>query len=184
MSFIKKVKVFDLIIVALILLIALTAILTFTGKRQTSSKQIEATFPVRIEAIFTGVTITSENSIFKVGDETFITIRNVPYTKLKIEKVNFERKKVAIPANNPQHHVIVDDPSCPFQWDFLVTVSDVAKMTKDGAVVGGNKIKIGLPVVFEGLDYRVSGIITNITKVEEEPEEIIEDIEATEDDNI
>ena len=51
----------------------------------------------------------------------------------------------------------------PIYYDFLVTVEDDAKITKDGAVVGGNKIKIGLPVTLEGVDYRLNGIVSNIS---------------------
>lgn len=58
---------------------------------------------------------------------------------------------------------VVDDVTSPFNYDFLVTVEDDAKITKDGAVVGGNKIKIGLPVTLEGVDYRLNGIVSNIS---------------------
>lgn len=57
----------------------------------------------------------------------------------------------------------VDDLTSPFNYDFLVTLEDDAKITKDGAVVGGNKIKIGLPVTLEGVDYKLNGIVSNIT---------------------
>ena len=59
--------------------------------------------------------------------------------------------------------MVVDDVTSPFNYDFLVTVEDDAKITKDGAVVGGNKIKIGLPVTLEGVDYRLNGIVSNIS---------------------
>ena len=61
------------------------------------------------------------------------------------------------------NYQVVDDLSSPFSYDFLVTVEDDAKITKDGAVVGGNKIKIGLPVTLEGVDYRLNGVVSNIS---------------------
>ena len=115
-----------------------------------------------IEVYFRNVVITSNNSPFEEGDETFITIRNVPYTKLKIVNVNYDRKKVILPTERNNYQV-VDDLTSPFNYDFLVTVEDDAKITKDGAVVGGNKIKIGLPVTLEGVDYRLNGIVSNIS---------------------
>ena len=147
----KKLRPLDLIIIVIILAAMLVGALTFFGKRATSSAQIEASTKV-----------TSNNSPFETGDETFITIRNVPYTKLKITNVNYDRKKVILPTVNNNYQV-VDDLSSPFSYDFLVTVEDDAKITKDGAVVGGNKIKIGLPVTLEGVDYRLNGVVSNIS---------------------
>ena len=44
-------------------------------------------------------------------------------------------------------------------YDVVVTLTDNAKITKDGAVVGGNKIKIGLPITLEGADYKFTGSV-------------------------
>ena len=55
----------------------------------------------------------------------------------------------------------------------MVTVQDDAKITKDGAVVGGNKIKIGLPVTLEGKDYKLNGVVSNITLSKEADETVI-----------
>lgn len=159
----SKLRPFDIIIIALIIIALIIGALTYFGKRATSSKQIEATANVEIEVYLRGVVVTSNNSPFEEGDETFITIRNVPYTKLKITRVNYDRKKALLPSNGAKKFEVVDDVTQPFNYDFLITVQDSAKITKDGAVVGGNKIKIGLPVTLEGVDYRLNGIVSNIT---------------------
>ena len=39
-------------------------------------------------------------------------------------------------------------------------------ITNDGAVLGGNKIKIGLPVDIEGFNYRLSGMVTDVKVLE------------------
>ena len=158
----KKLRPLDLIIIVIILAAMLVGALTFFGKRATSSAQIEASTKVDIEVYFRNVVVTSNNSPFETGDETFITIRNVPYTKLKITNVNYDRKKVILPTVNNNYQV-VDDLSSPFSYDFLVTVEDDAKITKDGAVVGGNKIKIGLPFILEEVVYRLNGVVSNIS---------------------
>ena len=162
LTLLKKLRPLDIIITVIILIALIVGVVTFLDKRATSSKQIEASTKVDIEVYFRGVVVTSNNSPFETGDETFITIRNVPYTKLKITSVNYDRKKVMLPIGKNGYQV-VDDLTSPFNYDFLVTVEDDAKITKDGAVVGGNKIKIGLPVTFEGVDYRLNGIVSNIS---------------------
>lgn len=161
LNILKKLRPIDIIIIFIILIALIAGAATVSGKRATSSKQIEASTKVDIEVYFRGVVVTSNNSPFEIGDETFITIRNVPYTKLKITNINYDRKKVMLPVGSG--YQVVDDVTSPFNYDFLVTVEDDAKITKDGAVVGGNKIKIGLPVTLEGVDYRLNGIVSNIS---------------------
>ena len=164
MDFIKKLRPFDIIVIALVIIAFFIFVITQTGHRKTSSKQIEAETKVDIEVYFRGVVITSKNSPFKEGEEAFITIRNVPYTKLRIKNTSYERKKIMLPlGNSSKSYQIVDDLTSPFNYDFLVTLEDDAKITKDGAVVGGNKIKIGLPVTLEGVDYKLNGVVSNIT---------------------
>lgn len=49
-----------------------------------------------------------------------------------------------------------------------MTLQDRAKITDDGAVVGGNKVKIGIPVVLEGKNYKLTGVISNVQYVNAE----------------
>ncbi len=164
MQFLKKLRPFDYLVIAIVFIIFIVGILTFTGKRATSSNQIETTTNVELEIYLRGVNVTSDEPVFKKGEETFITIRNVPYTKLKIKDVKFNKRKAIIPTiNSKKPYIVVDDDTAPFQYDFLVKVNDDAKITKDGdAVLGGNKVKIGLPITLEGAKYKLNGVITNI----------------------
>ena len=111
---------------------------------------------------FRGITITDTVSPFKVGENAFITIRNVPYTKLEIVDVQFERRRMLIETSNKGDYQPVDDISAPCLFDFTVTLKDKAKITDDGAVVGGNKVKMGIPVVVEGKNYKFNGVISNV----------------------
>ena len=58
---------------------------------------------------------------------------------------------------------MMDDVSQAFLYDIVVTLVDEnAKITKDGAVVGGNKMKIGLPVTLEGPSYKLNGTVSDV----------------------
>ena len=164
MNFIKKIRPFDYLIILIVLLCLIVGFLTFTNKRTTSQNQIEATTDIELEVYLRGVALTSDEPLFNIGDETFITIRNVPYTKLKIKDVKFNKRKIMLPTINPKKpYVLVNDDSSPYQYDYLVKVVDSAKITKDGdAVVGGNKVKIGLPITLEGAKYKLNGVISNV----------------------
>lgn len=164
----KNLKKADWVIIALVcILLTVTALVFFNKNKLFSKSPVEAEKMIAFQTFFRGITITSSNSPFAIGDDSFITIRNVPYTKLKIIDVKFDKRQIIIPANNKLGYKLIEDVSSPFQFDFLVTLVDKAKITEDGAVVGGNKLKIGVPIVLEGKDYKLNGTISAISVVED-----------------
>ncbi len=166
----KKLKPFDYVLIAGVIILAIVFVLVLAHKNKIFSKSpVEATKKIAFQVLMRGVTFTDTYVPMQIGDEAFITIRNVPYTKLQIVDFAYQPKKIVISSNNPEKpFAIVDDFSMPYQYDFLVTLIDDAKITKDGPVVGGNKLKIGLPIVLEGFNYRWSGTVANIKILEDE----------------
>ena len=159
---IKKIRPVDFIIIAGIVLAIIVGFFTFTHVRQTADKRIEATSKIRFQVYVRGVTLTGTAIPMQKDEKTFISIRNVPYSDLDIVDVKAERKKVVLPTFNNKKVVVVEDVSQSSLYDIIVTLEDTAKITKDGAVVGGNKIKMGLPITLEGEDYKFSGIVSNL----------------------
>lgn len=164
----KEIKPVDWIILAGVLIALVVGFLTFTHVRQTAGKQIEATSKIGFQVFLRGVTITSQELPMKKGEKTFLTIRNVPYSDLNIIDVVADTKKVILPnARGKEQFTVLPDVSQAASFDVLVTVADTAKITKDGAVVGGNKIKIGIPVTIEGKNYRFNGVISDVQIINE-----------------
>lgn len=160
----KKIKFVDIIIVLAVFAALVVGFLTYRHFRQTADKQIESTSKIAFQVFLRGVTITGKSNPIKPGDDTFISIRNVPYTSLKVVDSKIDTKKVVVPnfANPQRPFVLVEDYSQFCMYDIIVTIVDTAKITKDGAVVGGNKIKIGLPITLEGKDYKFNGTVSDI----------------------
>ena len=167
-EFLKKIKPFDLIIVVGILIALIVGFFTYKHFRQTADRQIETTSPIVFDVYLRGITLTSEKNPIHSGDKTFISIRNVPYSDLEIVNVKTERRKVVLPMLNSvksaaKNVLVSEDLSQPHVYDITVTLTDTAKITKDGAVVGGNKIKIGLPITLEGTNYKLNGAVSDLT---------------------
>ena len=162
----KKFKITDLIIVLFIIVLIVAGGFVVFKKMNLSKLPIEKEATIQFEVFFRGVTISDSVVPFKVGDDAFITIRNVPYTKLKIVGFNGRPRVTIIPANNEAGYAVVDDVSMPNMFDFIVKLEDKAKKTADGYVAGGNKIKMGIPVVIEGEKYKYTGTISNIQEVQ------------------
>lgn len=159
----KKNILVDLIIVLLVIAALVAGYFTFNHFRQTADKQIEKTSKIAFQVFLRGVTLTGNENPVKVGDKTFISIRNVPYTDLKVVDSKIDAKKVLMSTPGARTPItLVQDFSQVFMYDIIVTVEDTAKITKDGAVVGGNKIKMGLPITLEGKDYKFNGTVSNV----------------------
>ncbi len=158
-----KFNIVDIIIVLGVIIALFVGILTTKHFRQTADKQIEATSAITFQVFLRGVTVTGEEFPIKPQDKTFITIRNVPYTELDVLNVESESRKTAVASSRVKdQYVLVKDPAQPAIFDAVVTITDTAKITKDGAVVGGNKIKMGLPVTLEGEKYKFNGTISDV----------------------
>lgn len=183
MKIFEKFKITDFVIVGLVLIAFCVGIFTLKGGRQTASNRIEATSAISFTVNIRGLSYSGEDMPIKAGEKTFITIRNVPYTSLDITDVKVERRKQVLPALDGKKFVTVDDASMPGIYDALVTLNDTAKITKDGAVVGGNKIKIGLPITIEGKDYRFAGVVSDLKVVHLTEDELLnKSINSTDDD--
>lgn len=155
----RKISIVDLIILIGVVIALAVGICTLKHFRQTADKQIEATSPITFQVFLRGVTVTGEEFPIKQKEKTFITIRNVPYTELEVVDVNSQPRKIFSPNSK---NILVPDPAQPSVFDAVVTITDTAKITKDGAVVGGNKIKMGLPVTLEGEKYKFNGTISDV----------------------
>ncbi|MFI3300994.1 MAG: DUF4330 domain-containing protein [Candidatus Gastranaerophilales bacterium] len=158
----KNIKIVDWIIILCVIIGLFVGAFTTKNFRQTADKQIEATSQISFQIYIRGISFTGEELPLRAKEKTFISIRNVPYSDLDIVEVKADRKKVVLPLLKTDQIMIVDDASQPNSYDVLVTLTDTAKITKDGAVVGGNKIKMGLPITLEGKDYKYTGTVTDL----------------------
>ena len=153
----------DFIIIVGVVIALFVGFYTMKHFRQTADKQIEATSQITFQVFLRGVTVTGEEFPILKDGTTFITIRNVPYTELKVLDVTSSPRQTIVPSSKAvEQYVLVNDPSQPAIFDAIVTITDTAKITKDGAVVGGNKIKMGLPVTLEGKNYKFNGTISDV----------------------
>ena len=169
MEILKNLKKTDWIMIISACLIIVVIIAVYFGYNKKIYKTpVLAEKYIQFSVFFRGITITDTVSPFKVKENAFITIRNVPYTKLKIVAMDGRPRMAILPANNKEGYVITQDVSVPNLFDFIVKLEDTAKKTPDGYVAGGNKIKMGIPVVIEGEKYKYTGVISNVYEAAEQ----------------
>ncbi len=180
---IKKFKLVDIIIIVFVLIALCVGFYTYKGYRQTADKQIEATSRIVFKVYMRGVTFSGDKIPIVKGEKTFITIRNVPYNDVEILDVNADRRKIVIqPLSSKKVVIVVEDAAQPDLYDVVVSLTDEAKITKDGAIVGGNKIKVGLPITLEGPDYRFTGSVSDVKIIDAVQDETVnKDMNTTDD---
>ncbi|MBI2995335.1 MAG: DUF4330 domain-containing protein [Candidatus Melainabacteria bacterium] len=155
----SKINILDLLLV-LTVAFSVSGYLFSKAEKVGINKVIEDKENIAIEVLLADVSSLNGN-FFKANEEAAITIRNRPYTKLKIIKVEEKKKLITIPDFKGSYKV-VEDPARINIRDCHVTLADTALKTKDGYVVGGNKIKIGNQIELEGFNYRLSGKVINV----------------------
>ena len=160
----KNLKLTDYIIITFVIAALVFAGVRIFKKKGFENLPAEKEADIMFEVIFRGISLSAPEFPFKPGGDAFITIRNVPYKKLKINAADGSLRMTYAPSNakGSKGYEAVPDVSAPRLFDFIVRLEDKAKKTPDGWVTGGNKIKMGMPVIIEGELYRYQGTISNI----------------------
>ena len=162
----KRGKLFGLVNIidlsAVIILVAM--VFGFLWVRSTQGilrKMVRASRPTDVTVTIRGARMKDPNLI-KVGDKVFITIRNQPYAPVEVVGYTATRRLVSY-ADSHDQLKSVEDPSDPLAYDLVVTIRDNGQVTDDGVVLGGNKVKAGIPIELEGFKFRMTGTIVDLT---------------------
>jgi len=102
--------------------------------------------------------------IFNKYKKAFIIIRNQPYTDVEITKVKAWRRELVFFDQQTKKAIKVNSPDDDYYvTDADITIRDKAQFIGTDIVFGGNKMKAGVPVELETLEYKFSGSIISVT---------------------
>jgi hypothetical protein len=158
-----KFNLLDAGFTALLGVVLLGVVLVQSGVQATSKNMVQGETDIHISLYLR--TRTLKESIFKVGDETNITVRNQPRGKVAIVSAQLDPVKALVAQASG--YKIFPDPLSSNMYDIKLVLKDHATITPEGYVAEGVKMKIGLPIELEGMDYRLSGTITKVEPVGE-----------------
>lgn len=157
-----KVNLLDLMVVVVLVAFLIGAGLARAGKAGVN-QQLKGESMAEFDLFIRGG--VSDPSIFKEGEKTFITIRNQPYAALTIRRVRVTPRTITVPVQGGVK--AYPDPSEPYSKDVLLTLREKAQITDDAIVLGGNKVKVGVPIDIEGFKYRLRGSIVDVRLVDQ-----------------
>ncbi|MEW5821358.1 MAG: DUF4330 domain-containing protein [Cyanobacteriota bacterium] len=161
------INVIDFALILVVIAIVGGYLMVKSGAHKTSAQVVKNKAEIEIDIFSRGQKMLKPDSLFKGEKKSFLTIRNVPYTALEV--VNWSCQPWQVPVLHPESNtaVSIDDPSAPFTEDCMLTLKDIAEVTDDGYVIGGNKIKVGLRVDIEGFNYRLPAVVADVRKVKD-----------------
>jgi hypothetical protein len=156
------INIIDLCAIILIVVAIAGYMMVKTGAHKTSAQVVKDRTEIEFDVFSRGQKILNPEGLFKDETQSFLTIRNVPYTALDIIKYECTPWQISVLHTEDNTAVAIDDPSAPITYDCMLTLKDTADITKDGPVIGGNKIKVGLRVDIEGFKYRLPAIVSDV----------------------
>lgn len=102
-----------------------------------------------------------DKTIFKEGEDVFLTIRNQRYEPVKVTSIVMKpREIVFLGADNKP--VVIVDPTTPDVRDIDMTFVHAAEETAEGIVMGGHQLKVGSTVELDAFGYRFNASIMKV----------------------
>ncbi|MFM7468774.1 MAG: DUF4330 domain-containing protein [Vampirovibrionales bacterium] len=151
---------FDKLILAIIVIGLVGFLAVKVGLHRTAKQVVKGETDVQMTVFIMNLR-TLQPDLFKAGEETALTVRNVPRGALPITHVKVEPKLTLVSDAYGKPHW-APDATDPLARSYTLTLKDHAAITEDGYVSEGIKLKKGLPVELEGFSYRVNGVIVDI----------------------
>lgn len=158
------VNLLDALIVAAVL-VGVIGVATVKSGHSSVNAIVEKEGPAEVDLMIRAT--IKDLSMFKAGEKAHLTIRNQPYDKVEIVKVEAKRQQVWMPTNDGQSVRVVADPANPYASEVILTLRDTGMQTADGIVWGGQKLKLGVPIDVEGFKYRLRGSVIDVRMVDE-----------------
>ena len=160
-----KVSILD-VGAALVILLVIIGIFFFPSTTGSVAQINAATKPVEVDLIVRGLSVRDPSALiqqFQEKKKTNIIIRNQPYGQVDIKSVQQLPQTLAVPQPDGSVKELPDPRTrTSFSADMLMTLVGQGQITKDGPVLGNNKIKIGTPVELEGMDYNFRASVIEV----------------------
>lgn len=155
----------------LIILMVVAGLFLLPGGSGSSVAQIGAsTKPIEIDVIVRGLTVSDPKTFVTSLQEqkkTNIIIRNQPAGEVEVIGVKSLPRSVAVPQPDGSVKPMPDPrPELEYTVDMMVTLRGDAQVLDDGAVLAGNKVKVGSPLELEGQTYRFNAPVVGVRILE------------------
>ena len=116
--------------------------------------------PIEVDVVVRGLSATDPKSLIKEGDKTDIIVRKQPSGEATLKAVKFLPRNTLVPQPDGSVKSIADPRiEVAFVNDMVLTLVSKAQMTKDGPVLGGEKVKVGTSIELDGPTYNFTSSV-------------------------
>lgn len=153
----------DLFLVLVILGTLIGFLWTQTG-HSSLSKKVSAEGPAEVKIAIRGARV-EDMKIFEKYKKAFIIIRNQPFDNVEIVSVKAWRRPLNFYVPEQKKPMRFENFDDSLATDVDMVIRSNAQFTTDdppSIVLGGNKVKAGIPVELETTEYKFTGSITAV----------------------
>jgi hypothetical protein len=150
---------------ALVILLTIIGIFVVPGTSGKSTIAQVTKEPIEVDVIVRGLSVLNPNALinqFNTEKKTNIVIRNQPAGQVDIKNVKALSRNVLVPQPDGSVKVLPDPRTENYSQDMIMTLSGQAEVTDTGAVVGGQKVKIGTLIELEGDNYNFNTSVIDV----------------------
>lgn len=154
---------FDLLLLITALAIIIGVIASSMGY-SSLNKKVRAEGLAQVKVAIRGARVL-DPKIFEKHKKVFVIIRNQPHGNLDVIDVKAFRRSLIFYDQDTHKAVKLNNFEDSLVTDADITLQGQAQFTTDdppSIVMGGNKVKAGIPVELETLDYKFSGSIIDV----------------------
>ncbi len=146
----------------LVILMVIFGVFFFPGTSG-SIAQMSPAKPIEVDVVVRGLSATDPKSLIKAGDKTSIIVRKQPSGEATLKAVKFLPRNTLVPQPDGSVKALPDPrPEVAFANDMVLTLVSKAQMTKDGPVLGGEKVKVGTTIELDGPAYNFSTSVISV----------------------
>jgi Domain of unknown function (DUF4330) len=150
---------------ALVILLTIIGIFVVPGTTGKSTIAQVSKQPIEVDVIVRGLSVLNPDALvqqFNTEKKTNIVIRNQPAGEAEIRKVKPLSRNVLVPQPNGTVKVLPDPRTENYSQDMIMTLGGQAEVTESGAVIGGQKVKIGTLIELEGDNYNFNTSVIDV----------------------
>jgi hypothetical protein len=151
---------------ALIILLVGIGIFVVPGTTGSSSIAQAPTQPIEVDVIVRGLSVKNPESFvdeFRQLQKTNVVIRNQPAGAVEVKNVNPLPRNILVTQPDGSVKYMPDPrPESAYSQDMILTLGGNAQVNETGAVLGGQKVKIGTLIELEGKDYNFNTSVIDV----------------------
>lgn len=162
-----KVNILDIGAIAVILLVLIGIFIVPGPKGSIAQVGTGTTDMIELNLLVRGLSVKDPESLlneFNQKANINIIVRNEPAGQLTIDSAQKLPNYVIVPQPDGSVKALPDPRPETFSIDMMLLMSGKGQMTKDGAILANQKIKIGTVLELDGTNYNFRGSVIDVKK--------------------